>query len=219
MSVPSDTNHEEHEDNDERSSNELPNDRPLIYPQFSSRGTIAMGARFPTPPRLSQLGNVCQTVNLAPPSQDDNHGFDRSATLPLAYSSSPVYIFTGRNEHFGPNLRVHSDKQEQENDLFPTLRCSNHFAVHGFGGPCRMHPQFHPPPLLSFGRAEQYSTHRSRPVIHKPRTNRIPDLSHVQKAVQVSPEPFNNPSFSKSEHICFFTVTAYLMAWTICAYL
>ncbi|CAI2736856.1 unnamed protein product [Dicrocoelium dendriticum] len=203
VSVPSDTNHEEHEDNDERSSNELPNDRPLIYPQFSSRGTLAMGARFPTPPRLSQLGNVCQPVNGASPSQDDNHGFDRSPTLPLAYSSSPVYIFTGRNEHFGPNLRVHSDEQEQENDLLPTRRGSNYFSVHGFDGPCRMQPQFHPPPLLSSGRVEQYSTYRSRPVIHKPRTNRTPDLSHVQKTVHVSPEPFNNPSFSKSEHNLF----------------
>lgn len=200
--VPSDADDEDREEKDEGSSDELSNNRQLICPHFSSRGASVIGARFPAPPRLSQLSNVCQPVTSAARSQDDNPGFDLSPALTQAYSASPVYIFTGGTEHFGPHLRVPSDEHEQENDLSPMRRSSNRLSIHCFDVPCRAQSHLPPPPLNS-GRVEQYSPYRSRPTNHKPRVNRPPDHLHVRKAVHVSPEPFNKPSFSRSEHNLF----------------
>ncbi|KAF8562938.1 hypothetical protein P879_08442 [Paragonimus westermani] len=186
-------------ENNEESSSDDPADINVAVSGFPSWRSNMHGTRFPTPPRLSQLSNFGHPL----PVHENKVGGTRLGNSAQPYSSSPVYILPSPLDQTRPRLRVSHDIDEQENELSPARRNFNRpLSVYDTEGLYRSQLQFAPsvPKPPSSTPREHYSHYRSRPTNQRRQVDRRSAGLHVRRPVAATPDPFNCPAFSKSEH-------------------
>ncbi|KER27918.1 hypothetical protein T265_05123 [Opisthorchis viverrini] len=188
---------DQEEENEEVSINET-SDRlsmaPLNYPAWR---TNVRSNRFPTPARLTYLGNQPSSGS----ANEMKSTFSRPTALPKTYSSSPVYIVASSNEPSRSRLKMAPDTDEQENN-HSTVHPTRPISSCDVDAPYRTQLHFSPSipkPLTPISR-EHYAHYRPRPSnLRRQPERRIGGL-HVRRPSSKTSDLFDRPVFSTSEH-------------------